>query len=202
MGKSYGLYLAYFFQSLIALNAVYAFIIGEYHEMFTAILMFGLTVVPYVAAQRLKIHLPWFVFLLIALALWFHTAGYVQGYYITFYPYYDKIAHIVSGMTIALLGFLGVIFLDKYMKMNLTPVFIIFFTIIFGVALGAFWEMYEFLVDIVFGGNLAGPMQNGLEDTMLDMIFTLGGSVVVAIIGVFWFRHHRKEEITRSVATS
>jgi hypothetical protein len=202
MGKSYGIYLAYFFQSLIALNAVYAFIIGEYHAMFTAILMFGMTIIPYVVAQRMKIHLPWFVFFLIALALWFHTAGYIQGYYATFYPYYDKVAHIVTGTTVALLGFLGVIFLDKYMKMNLTPVFIIFFTIIFGVALGAFWEMYEFLVDIVFGGNLAGPMQVSNADTMLDMIFTFGGSIIVAIMGVFWFRHHRKEEITRSAATA
>jgi len=197
MEKSYGMYLAYFFQALIALNAVHAFFIGEYRAMFTAILMFALTVVPYVIAKRMNIELPWFVFFLIALALWFHTAGYIQGYYTRFYPYYDKIAHIVSGTAVALLGFLGVIFLDKYMKMNLTPVFIIFFTIIFGVALGAFWEMYEFLVDIFFGGSLAGPMQNGLNDTMLDMMFVFGGSIIVAIMGVFWFRHHRKEEITK-----
>lgn len=196
MEKSYGMYLAYFFQALIALNAVHAFFIGEYRAMFTAILMFGLTVIPYVVAQRMNIQLPWFVFFLIALALWFHTAGYIQGYYTRFYPYYDKIAHIVSGTAVALLGFLGVIFLDKYLKMNLQPVFIIFFTIIFGVALGAFWEIYEFLVDFFFGGSLAGPMQNSLNDTMLDMMFVLGGSIIVAILGVFWFRHHRKEEIT------
>ncbi len=197
MEQSYGIYLAYVFQALIALNAVHAFLIGEYRAMFTAILMFGLTVIPYVVAQRMNIQLPWFVFFLIALALWFHTAGYIQGYYERFYPYYDKIAHLVSGTAVALLGFLGVIFLDKYLKMNLKPVFIIFFTIIFGVALGAFWEMYEFLIDIFFGGSLAGPMQNGLEDTMLDMMFVLGGSIIVAILGVLWFRHHRKEEITQ-----
>jgi hypothetical protein len=196
MEKSYGMYLAYFFQVLIALNAVHAFIIGEYRAMFTAILMFALTVVPYFIAGRMNIQLPWFVFFLIALALWFHTAGYIQGYYVTYYPYYDKIAHIVSGMAVALIGFLGVIFLDKYLKMTLQPVFIIFFTIIFGVALGAFWEMYEFLVDFFFGGSLAGPMQNSLNDTMLDMMFVFGGSIIVAGMGVFWFRHHRKEEIT------
>jgi hypothetical protein len=196
MGKSYGIYLAYFFQALIALNAAYAFFIGEYHEMFTAILMFAMTMIPFIVAQRLNIHLPWFVFFLIALSLWFHTAGYIQGYYLTYYPYYDKVVHLVSGTAVALLGFIGVIFVDKIMKMNLRPVFILFFTIIFGVALGAFWEMYEFLVDMIFGGNLAGPMQISLNDTMLDMIFTLAGSVIVALIGIFWFKHHRKEEIT------
>lgn len=202
MEKSYGMYLAYLFQALIALNVVESFFLGEYHAMFTAILMFCMTFIPYLVAIRMNIHLPWFVFFLIALALWFHTAGYIQGYYTTFYPYYDKAAHIVSGIAVALLGFLGVIFLDKYTRMNLTPVFIIFFTIIFSVALGAFWEMYEFVVDIIFGGNLAGPMQVSNADTMLDMIFTFGGSIIVAIIAVFWFRHHRKEEITRSDATA
>jgi hypothetical protein len=196
MEKSYGIYLAYFFQALIALNAVHAFFIGEYHAMFTALLMFAMTLIPYVVAQRMNIHLPWFVFFLIALSLWFHTAGYIQGYYTTFYPYYDKVAHVVAGTAVALLGLLGVIFLDKYLKMNLSPVFIVFFTIIFGVALGAFWEMYEFLVDIFFGGNLAGPMQVSNTDTMLDMMFVLLGSLIVAFTGIFWFKHHRKEEIT------
>ena len=199
MKTSYGIYLAYFFQALIALNAVHAFLIGEYQAMFTAILMFVLTIVPYIVAKRINVEFPWFVFFLIALALWFHTAGYVQGYYERFYPYYDKIAHLVSGTAVALLGFLGVILLDKYLKMNLQPAFIIFFTIIFGVALGAFWEMYEFLIDFFFGGSLAGPMQNGLEDTMLDMMFVLGGSIIVAVMSIFWFRRNRKEENGKGV---
>lgn len=196
MQKSIGIYLAYFFMALIALNAVRALARGEYNAMVTAVLMLALTVIPFIVAKRMNLHLPWFVFFLVALALWIHTAGYVQGYYTTYYPYYDKIAHIVSGTAVAVLGFLGVIFVDRYLKMNLTPLFIIFFTIIFGVALGAFWEMYEFLVDFFFGGSLAGPMQNGLDDTMLDMMFVLAGSIIVAIMGIFWFKHHQKEEIT------
>jgi hypothetical protein len=39
-------------------------------------------------------------------------------------------------------------------------------------------------------------MQNSLDDTMLDMMFVLAGSIIVAILGIFWFKHHRKEEIT------
>jgi len=164
--------------------------------MFTAFLMFGLALVPYAVAQRMQINLPWFVYFLIALALWIHTAGYIQGYYVLFYPYYDKVAHLISGITVALLGFLGVIFLDKYWKMTLTTPFIIGFTIIFSVALGAFWEMYEFFVDIVFKGSLAGPMQNDLNDTMLDMIFVLAGSIIVAILGHSYLKNHSLEEIT------
>ncbi len=200
MEKQYGMYLAYFFQALIGLNTVYAFVIGNMAGFFSGLIMFIFTLVPYVVARRMNIHLPWFVFFLIALALWFHTAGYIRGYYELYYPYYDKVAHLVSGTAVALLGFLGVIFLDKYWKMNLSAPFIVGFTIIFGMALGGFWEIYEFLVDTFFGGSMAGTMQNGLTDTMLDMMFVLAGSILVAIMGVFYFRHHRKEEITDPVA--
>ena len=196
MARSPTIYLAYFFQALIALNGIYALVTGQYQAMFTAFLMFGLTLVPYIVAQRMHINLPWFVYLLIALALWIHTAGYIQGYYTLFYPYYDKVAHLISGTAVALLGFLGVIFLDKYWKMTLTTPFIIAFTIIFSVALGAFWEMYEFFVDMVFGGSLAGPMQNGLNDTMFDMIFVLAGSIIVAILGHSYLKKNPKEKIT------
>jgi len=199
MTKNYGMYFAYFFQILIGINVVYAFIIGQYEFMFTGLMMFFLTLVPYIVAGKMNVTFPWFVFLLIAMALWFHTAGYIQGYYITFYPYYDKVAHLVSGTAVALLGFLGVIFLDKYWNMNLRTQFIVGFTIIFGMALAGFWEIYEYLVDIIFGGSLAGPMQHGLDDTMLDMIFVLAGSVIVSILAVIYFKTHLKEDITGSI---
>src|SRR5665647_1747147 len=115
--------------------------------------------------------------------------------YFTYYPYYDKIAPLVSGISIALIGFLGVIFLDRYWRMNLTPLFIVFFTLTFGMALGGIWEIYEFAVDQVFGGSLAGPMQLGLADTMWDMIADLLGSVGVSLVGIVYFRYHRVEEI-------
>lgn len=199
MKKEYGMYLAYFFQALIALNIIHAFLIGQYEMMFTGIFMLFLTLVPYIIAQKMNVNFPWFVYLLIAMALWFHTAGYIQGYYTTFYPYYDKIAHLVSGTAVALIGFLGVIFLDKYWDMNLKTPFIIGFTIIFGMALAGFWEIYEYFIDNVFGGSMAGLMQHGLDDTMLDMIFVLIGSIIVSILAVFYFRTHGKEDITGSI---
>lgn len=199
MAASQGMYLAYLFQALIAANGVYAFYTGQFGEMFTAFFMFGLTVVPYWAAERLDIRFPWFVFFLISLALWIHTAGYIQGWYVTLYPFYDKLAHLISGISVALIGFLGVIFLERYWRMSLTPLFVAGFTVIFGLALGALWEIYEFLVDNVFGGSLVGPMQNDLGDTMLDMIFVLIGSAAVALVGIAYFRRHGKSELADAI---
>lgn len=199
MDTPYGMYLAYFFQVLIGLNCVYAFFTGNISGFINAFIMFVGTMIPFIIVHRMHIHFPWFVFFLIALALWFHTAGDIQGFSILFYPYYDKISHLVSGITVALLSFLGVIFLDRYWNMNLTAPFIVGFTIVFGVAFGSFWEMFEFLMDTLFAGSLGGMMQNGLNDTMLDMISVLAGSVIVAILGVFYFRHHRKEDVANSM---
>ncbi|HIH04058.1 MAG TPA: DUF2238 domain-containing protein [Methanoregulaceae archaeon] len=199
MAASKGMFLAYLFQALIAANGVYALVTGQYQAMFTAFLMFGLTFVPYVAADRLDIRFPWFVYFLIALSLTIHISGYVQGWYVTMYPYYDKVAHLVSASSIALIGFLGVIFLDRYWRMNLTPLFIVFFTLTFGMALGGIWEIYEFAVDQIFGGSLAGPMQMGLADTMWDMIADLLGSAGVSLVGIVYFRSHHVEEIEDSM---
>ncbi|MEN6343600.1 MAG: hypothetical protein ABFC89_13700 [Methanospirillum sp.] len=199
MAASKGMYLAYLFQALIAANGVIAFVEGQYQAMFTAILMFAATFVPYVAAQRLDIRFPWFVYFLIALSLTIHISGYVEGWYVTGYPYYDKAAHLISASSIALLGFLGAIFLDRYWRMNLTPLFIVFFTVTFGMALGGLWEIYEFTVDQLFGGSLAGPMQAGLADTMWDMIADLVGSTAVALVGILYFRRHRVDEIADSM---
>ncbi len=194
-----GMYLAYLFQVLIALSGIYAYVTGQIGEAFTATFMFALSIVPYAVAARESIRFPWFVYFLISLALWFHVAGYVQGFYVDLYPYYDKVAHLVSGITIALLGFLGVVYLDRHWRMRLTPLFIAGFTIIFGLALGAVWEMYEFLVDMFFWGSLAGPMQNSLADTMLDMIFVLVGSLIVAMVALSYFRSHRVDEVGDSL---
>ncbi|MGD9936818.1 MAG: hypothetical protein AB7S61_05015 [Methanoregulaceae archaeon] len=193
------MWLAYLFQGLMVLNGVYAYVTGQLAEAFTATFMIALSVVPYVVAARENIRFPWFVYFLISFALWFHVAGYIQGFYVDLYPYYDKIAHLVSGTTIALLGFLGVIYLDKHWKMALTPLFVASFTVTFGMALGGVWEIYEFLVDLVFGGSLAGPMQNSLEDTMLDMIFVLVGSVIVAAVALVYFRTHEVDDVTESL---
>jgi uncharacterized membrane protein YjdF len=199
MAASKGMYLAYLFQALIAVEAAIAFLTGQYDAMFTAILMFGVTFVPYVIADRLDVRLPWFVYFLIALSLSLHIAGYVQGWYLTYYPYYDKAAHMVSGISIALIGFLGVIFLDRYRRMNLTPLFVVFFTVIFGMAIGGFWEIYEFAVDQIFGNPRSVPMQIDLADTMWDMIADLAGSLIVSIGAILYFRYHYVDEIGESM---
>jgi uncharacterized membrane protein YjdF len=82
--------------------------------------------------------------------------------------------------------------------MHLREPFIAGFTIIFSLAMAAAWEIYEFAVDIFLGGSFAGKMQVSLEDTMIDLITVLAGSIIVAAIAVIWFRTHDKADIIRA----
>jgi uncharacterized membrane protein YjdF len=186
-----GILLAYAVQGLILLQVGYSFAKGDYFLGLVGSFAFFLTTVPYLVRRRFDISLPWEVNLLIALSLFLHVAGHVSDYYILFSPYYDKIAHFVSSITISVLGFVLVLLVDRYSSLQLTRPMIIFFIVIFTMALGAFWEIYEYLFDTFLGTVL----QHGLDDTMIDLIFDLFGAIIIAAVGNFYLRRLTKEEM-------
>jgi uncharacterized membrane protein YjdF len=192
MKRPIGLYLAYLFQFLIAANVLLALSLGEYSQVFTGVIALGLTLVPAVATHRWSITLPWQVNLLIVLSLYLHIAGETRGFYMLYYPYYDKIAHLISGITVSVLAFVIVLLLDRFSRLNLSRWMIVGFVVIAAMAMEGFWEIYEWLFDTFLGTNL----QHGLDDTMLDMIFVLVGSVIVALAGNRYLSRFSKEEIT------
>lgn len=189
--RNSGILLAYAVQGLILVEVGYSFARGDYFLGFVSSFAFFLTTVPYIVRRRSDISMPWEVNLLIALALFLHVAGHVSDYYILFSPYYDKIAHFVSSITISVLGFVLVLLVDRYSGLRLTRSMIIFFIVIFTMALGAFWEIYEYLFDTFLGTAL----QHGLDDTMTDLIFDLFGAVIIAAVGNFYLRRLTKEEL-------
>lgn len=197
MKRPLGLYLAYLFQFLIAGNVLLALSLGEHSQVFTGVVALGLTLVPTVLTRRLSLTLPWEVNLLIALSLYFHIAGEIRGFYDIYYPYYDKIAHLVSGITVSVLAFVIVLLLDRFSRLNLSRWMIVGFIIIAAMAMEGFWEIYEWTFDTILGTNL----QHGLDDTMLDMIFVLIGSIVVALAGNRYLSRYSKEEITGRMVT-
>ncbi|NLC76313.1 MAG: hypothetical protein GX750_01650, partial [Clostridia bacterium] len=65
---------------------------------------------------------------------------------------------------------------------QLSAVFVSFFSFCFAVAMGAVWEIYEYFMDQVFGFN----MQRGsLDDTMTDLILDTVGAALFAVLGYF-----------------
>ncbi len=198
MKRPAGLYLAYLFQILIAANVFLAFSLSEYSQVFTGVVALGLTMVPTAVTRRLSITLPWEVNLLVALSLYLHISGEILGYYDIYYPYYDKIAHFISGITVSVLAFVIVLLLDRFSRINLSRWMIVGSIIIAAMAMEGFWEIYEWLFDTFLGTDL----QHGLDDTMLDMISVLVGAIAVALAGNRYLSRFSKEEIAGMMVVS
>src|SRR5512137_1550965 len=150
--RSYGMYLAYFTLAALGFNALLAVYFGFGFGSALAGLLIAVT--PFLFTRYTKIKFPWFVYFLVCLAVLIHISGYIQGRYLNI-PNWDTLAHTVSGMILALLGFVLILFLDKSRKYNLDATFMAGFALMFGMVGEYLWEIYEFLVDQFFGGSLA-----------------------------------------------
>ena len=190
------MYLAYFTLAALGFNALLAVYLG--FGFGSALVGFLIAVTPFLVTRYTKIKFPWFVYFLICLAVLIHISGYIQGRYLNI-PNWDTLAHTVSGSILALLGFILVLFMDKIRKYNLDPLSIAAFTVMFGLTGEYLWEIYEFLVDTFLGGSLAGKMQADNTDTMMDMIFVLIPSIIIAVASWYYINKKGKEQIMENM---
>jgi len=187
-----GGYITLFLQVMIILIIVDSAMARNYSYVFGGFIVLLLTLVPMLMDRQIHITIPWWLTFLIVLSLYLHIAGQYFDWYTSFYPYYDKIAHLISGTTVALIGFTLVLLLDQYTENNFNRPVIIFMIIMFTMAFGGLWEIFEYTVDTFLGVE----MQHGLDDTMLDMIFVLVGAIVVAALGNFYLRRVSKKTLS------
>ncbi len=74
--------------------------------------------------------------------------------------------HTVSGILTFILGYMLFLYLNNYKTDNVNSLVIAIFSMIFGIACTAVWEMWEFFTDQTFGLTA----QISLFDTMKDII--------------------------------
>lgn len=104
------------------------------------------------------------------------------------YPSYDKVLHFISPLLICILVYYLVY---KIQEINFSTK--LFLTVSIVVSLIAFWEVFEFFLDKAYNLNMQGVWirdVTGMEkismimdrndDTMVDMILGIAGSVVFA----------------------
>ena len=184
-----GIYLAYLMQMLIVVYAVYSVYTRDYFWAIWGFFALILTLTPLMLKRRFHVTLPWELNFLIVLSLYLSVSGNVQGWYYLFYPFYDKVAHLVSSITIAVLGFVAAVIMDRYTEIKMNRPLIVIFVIIFTMAIGSFWEITEFISDNLFGTQL----QPGLRDTMYDLIFDLAGGTIIGVLGDVYLKRMPKE---------
>jgi hypothetical protein len=182
-------------QALILLTSVYSFHIGYYAGTFFGVVAVGLSLIPTLVRRKVHIVVPWEVTFLIALTLFLHIAGYSYHWYLDLYPWYDKFAHLIASTTVALLGFLAVLIMMRVSNgLQFQRWHIFFFIIIFTMAFGAIWEIWEFTLDTLAGAYLTKPLQHSNTDTMIDLITDLGGALIVAVLGTFYLKRKSAED--------
>lgn len=111
-------------------------------------------------------------------------------------PHWDDILHFFSGMMCGALGFSVVALLNKSQeaRLNMSPAFVVMFSIFFAVTIGVVWEIYEYTFDGLLGLNMQKFMladgtqlvgHAALTDTMQDLMVDLGGATLAAMLGYF-----------------
>lgn len=199
MTYSRGMYIAWAMQGIILLEGFYGFIVRDPSIILTAFTGFFLTCIPYLIERRIGVTLPWEVNFLIAFSVFLHVMGYSQYLYVLLYPYYDKFAHFISSITVAVLAFVSILLINRFSCTKLERWQIFFYIVIFTMAIGAFWEIYEYLMDTFFGPYLTKPLQHGLDDTMIDLIIDLVGGIVVAAFGTWYIQKKTIDELTNTM---
>lgn len=107
-------------------------------------------------------------------------------------PLWDKLLHVGSAMLLGCLGYaLFGLFTPKKQLRQLSPLMLSLFAFTFGLALGVFWEFYEFTFDGLLGLNMQRFMvgttllqgRAALMDTMGDLFADALGALIIVVIG-------------------
>jgi len=140
----------------------------------------AVSLLPAILQRNYRIVFPWFLEFLLVLQLHLHTFWGVWLRYYDSHGFWDKLLHLKGTMLVSLVGFLAAYAIHLSGRVRLTGPILGLFTVIFGNALGAWWEIVEFLVDKILQKNT----QYGLDNTMIDLINNLFGSIIAA--GLAW----------------
>ncbi|HEY4706591.1 MAG TPA: hypothetical protein VII64_03955 [Thermodesulfobacteriota bacterium] len=177
--------LSWLMKLLMVLLLPIAVMKGDY--LFSVLTVFSivLSLIPSLLERSYRVTLPFELDLLITLSIFLNT---FMGEWLDFYQkvwLWDKALHVYGSAVVGLLAFVVVYTLNYTRKVRLSLPFIGIFTITFAMAMGGLWEIGEFTVDSLF----AKTTQNGLADTMWDLINDLIGGVITAAIGMVYVRY-------------
>ena len=178
--------------NLVRLTLIIAFIIGcvtsDHSQDFIIVITFLLTFYPSILAKRFGVYLPKRLEIIITLFIFAaQVLGELNGFYDKI-PWWDTMLHTTSGIILGLAGFLVVYLLNEKgdANVNLSPIFVVIVAFCFALTMGVFWEVFEFGADRLFGLNMQKfrmPGQDGLVDTMEDLMVDAIGALVACIAG-------------------
>lgn len=145
---------------------------------------------PSIAQRSYHVTLPFELDLLVTIAMFFHV---FLGEGMFFYEkvhHWDKFLHFYGSSLVAVMAFVMVYTFHYIRMVRLNIYWIAFFTVVTALAVGALWEIIEFVIDEM----LDRQMQNGNSDTMWDLIYDLAGGIIAALLGMIYITKSKPEE--------
>lgn len=198
--KKINMIITNFTRILLAIIIIRAILLKEYSQIFIAAITIGLTYYPSILERKFGVYLPGSMQIIITLFIFgAQYLGEIQDFYRIF-PWWDTALHTTSGVILGIIGFMFVYLLnEKYGKsVKLSPFFVVMFAFCFAVTMGVFWEFFEYGTDRIFGANMQKFRfpelgDNGLVDTMGDLIVDSIGAFITSIIGYIYIK--KKKDI-------
>lgn len=186
---------------LVLVAGVVGFVLlHDWANAVLTVLVIVLTMLP-LLLKRLRVDVPP-EFQLVAAVFVFCAIflGTALSFYARFH-WWDTALHTASGCLLGIVGFIAVFLINgtdrrpQGMSLSLVAVF----GFMFSVTLGVFWEIYEFVADMIIPGLDMQVRATGPDDTMIDMIVNMIGAAVVAILGYLSCRSGRDSLIVDGV---
>ena len=183
-----GTVISWLLTALMPILSLYSFYKNDYLWGFACAIAFLLSITPIVLRRQYGLALPPEINFLIVLALFLHVGGGALGLYRI--QGWDYITHFLSSGVIAILGFMAVVILDQYStSIEMNRWMVGFFVVVFAIAMGALWEMGEYICDLIFGTS----EQAGLDDSMVDLMIDSLAGLIVGVIGAIYLKFAPKE---------
>ncbi|MCU4751044.1 DUF2238 domain-containing protein [Halobacteria archaeon AArc-curdl1] len=143
-----------------------------------------ITFAPAILERNYRVPLDPWLGLWITLAVFLHTMG-SAGLYGAI-GWWDHLTHAMSASVVAGIGYTFARAIHLHHEdIHIPSRFAFVFILIFVMAFGVIWELFEFGLDVAAEGTgIQMPLsQHGIDDTVRDMMFNTLGALVVATFG-------------------
>ncbi|PIE13092.1 MAG: hypothetical protein CSA70_07475 [Rhodobacterales bacterium] len=169
----------------LVLFCLWALITAKWSLAFVALATFALSIAPLLVARWAMVVVPPSFMLAIVLFVGGTLfLGEVFDFYTRFW-WWDIAMHGGSAVGFGLIGFVLVFMMFQGDRFVASHGAIAFFAFCFALAMGAMWEVFEFVMDHIFGLNM---QKSGLMDTMGDMIVDMIGAALGAVSGYVYLK--------------
>lgn len=157
----------------------------------------------------IPLELEFFLFIIVFFQF---VVGEAQGFYGKI-SYYDDIIHFFFPFLISVMAFTIAYALYFAGKIKASIKIMIFFVIVLTLGIGAFWEIIEYTLDLLFMDRIEGwnrvqgrDAASAFHDTMTDLVHDFFGGIVGAIVASKYIveakSNKRIKELFREIVTN